>query len=512
MGYIGPAARFQSIPITTRHHAKRHVRPCRRHRSRFLQRLAQRRTGGERHRDRRAACARGRGRAHLPDGRRRRRHARRDAGGGRRAPHARTCAARRAPGAKPRRACSATAARSSRRRKSSASPIPTAWPCPSPSATRAAWAKRSARCSISARAASTWRSAAAARTMAARACSSGLGLKLFDADGNELEPVPSALPKIARIDVSGLDARLKDAEFIGMSDVDNPLTGEHGATAIFGPQKGVTPSRSRTIDAALAHFADLLEPALQTHRARQSRARARRAASASRCICSARASSRARKSSRAKIGLDAALEGANWLITGEGRSDVQTLHGKAPFIACKHARAAGVEASLLSGGIDPAALAAVVGVFQRLFFASAGADHARSRDPRRRDAACERSRATDAVEVRFAVSALRGSGSVARNAKSRAYELAAFRAPPEHAAGPTPTRSASSAPISGNTTPSIVEAAAPCAHRRARRGTRRRAERALPGRRFHHITKPVTAIAASPSEIAAQTIWFASPK
>jgi glycerate kinase len=57
-----------------------------------------------------------------------------------------------------------------------------------------------------------------------------------------------------------------------------------------------------------------------------------------------------------QIGLDAALAGADWLITGEGRSDVQTLHGKAPFIACRHARAAGVPASLLSGAIDPAAL------------------------------------------------------------------------------------------------------------------------------------------------------------
>ncbi|NIE88924.1 glycerate kinase, partial [Burkholderia sp. Tr-860] len=46
----------------------------------------------------------------------------------------------------------------------------------------------------------------------------------------------------------------------------------------------------------------------------------------------------------------------HWLITGEGRSDGQTLHGKAPFIACRHAAAAGVPASLLSGAVDPAAL------------------------------------------------------------------------------------------------------------------------------------------------------------
>ncbi|MGN6667040.1 MAG: glycerate kinase, partial [Trinickia sp.] len=60
----------------------------------------------------------------------------------------------------------------------------------------------------------------------------GLGVKLFDADGNELEPTPVALGKLARVDASGLDARLAQTSFVAMSDVDNPLTGEHGATAV----------------------------------------------------------------------------------------------------------------------------------------------------------------------------------------------------------------------------------------------------------------------------------------
>jgi glycerate kinase len=73
-----------------------------------------------------------------------------------------------------------------------------------------------------------------------------------------------------------------------------------------------------------------------------------------------------------KIGLDAALEGASWLITGEGRSDVQTLHGKAPFIACKHARAANIEATLMSGGIDPAALPRLSEIFSGCFSPAPG--------------------------------------------------------------------------------------------------------------------------------------------
>ncbi|MEA3088957.1 MAG: glycerate 2-kinase [Caballeronia sp.] len=183
----------------------------------------------------------------------------------------------------------------------------------------------------------------------------GLGLKLFDADNKPLEPVPSQLARIARIDATGLDPRMREAEFTGMSDVDNPLTGEHGATAIFGPQKGVTPDQIATIDAALGHFADLLEPALQRTGRDKPGAGAAGGLGFALHMLGARFEAGAEVVAR-EVGLDEALDGANWLITGEGRSDVQTLHGKAPFIACQHARAHGVEASLLSGAIDPAAL------------------------------------------------------------------------------------------------------------------------------------------------------------
>ncbi|WP_423392538.1 glycerate kinase [Burkholderia sp. LMG 21824] len=183
----------------------------------------------------------------------------------------------------------------------------------------------------------------------------GLGLQCFDAGGQPVEPVPSRLADIARIDASGLDPRLKETEFIGMSDVDNPLTGAHGATAVFGPQKGVTPEQVATLDAALARFADLLEAALD-HRSRDlPGAGAAGGLGFALHMLGARFEAGAEVVAR-QVGLDAALAGADWLITGEGRSDVQTLHGKAPFIACRHAQAAGVPASLLSGAIDPAAL------------------------------------------------------------------------------------------------------------------------------------------------------------
>ncbi|WP_296654612.1 glycerate kinase [Paraburkholderia sp.] len=183
----------------------------------------------------------------------------------------------------------------------------------------------------------------------------GLGLQLFDAAGQPVDPTPEALVRVARVDVSGLDARLADASFVAMSDVDNPLTGEHGATAVFGPQKGVTPEQVAPIDAALAHFADLVEAALNRRVRNEAGSGAAGGLGFALRMLGASIEPGAEVVAR-QIGLDTALHGANWLITGEGRSDVQTLHGKAPFIACRHAQAAGVPATLLSGAVDPAAL------------------------------------------------------------------------------------------------------------------------------------------------------------
>ena len=199
----------------------------------------------------------------------------------------------------------------------------------------------------------------------------GLGMKLFDAQGEELEPTPEQLARLARIDVSQLDARLADASFVGMSDVDNPLTGEHGATAIFGPQKGVQPEQVVSVDAALARFADLLEPALQRTARNLPGAGAAGGLGFALHMLGARFEPGAETVAR-QIGLDAALAGADWLITGEGRSDIQTLHGKAPFIACAHARAVGVPATLLSGAVDSVALPRLAEHFNGCFSPAPG--------------------------------------------------------------------------------------------------------------------------------------------
>lgn len=190
----------------------------------------------------------------------------------------------------------------------------------------------------------------------------GLGVKLVAADGHEVEPTPAGLAALARVDASGLNPSLAQASITIMSDVNNPLCGEYGATAIFGPQKGVRSEAVAEIDARLAHFAALAEEALGQ------RAKDRPGAGAAGGLGFVLQLLGGESRSGAEVvadllGLDAALDGADWLITGEGRSDRQTLLGKAPLVAARHAAAKGVPATLLSGGIDRDALAELGGHF-----------------------------------------------------------------------------------------------------------------------------------------------------
>lgn len=183
-----------------------------------------------------------------------------------------------------------------------------------------------------------------------------------------------------------------------MSDVDNPLTGEHGATAIFGPQKGVTPEQVATIDAALAHFADQLEPAMGIVKRDEPGAGAAGGLGFALHMLGARFETGAEVVAR-EIGLDAALEGADWLITGEGRSDDADAarQGAVHRLQARAGRRRAGDAFVGRGGFGGAA--ASVGVFQRMLFARARPDHARCRDSRCRALAGERSGAVDAIEV-----------------------------------------------------------------------------------------------------------------
>ncbi len=187
---------------------------------------------------------------------------------------------------------------------------------------------------------------------------SALGVKLRDSHGRAIEPGPAGLVALAAVDASALDPRLAACAITIMSDVNNPLTGEHGATAIFGPQKGVSSAQVRTFDDAIAHFAHCAEGALGRKAFDLPGAGAAGGLGFALQMLGGSFHSGAQVVAEL-IGLDAALADADWAITGEGRSDAQTLLRKAPFVVAERAAARAVPVTLVSGAVAVDALPAL---------------------------------------------------------------------------------------------------------------------------------------------------------
>jgi glycerate kinase len=171
--------------------------------------------------------------------------------------------------------------------------------------------------------------------------------------------------------LAALDPRLRSCAITIMSDVNNPLTGERGATAIFGPQKGVARERVVAIDGTLARYATIVEHALARRAAGDPGAGAAGGLGYALMLIGGTMRSGAEVVADL-IGLDAALEGAAWVVTGEGRSDAQTLLAKGPCVVADRARARGVPVSLLSGAIDASALSELDARFDGCFALPSG--------------------------------------------------------------------------------------------------------------------------------------------
>ncbi len=176
-----------------------------------------------------------------------------------------------------------------------------------------------------------------------------LGLGLFDAQGNHLPRGGLALAHVARIELSDLDPRLAEVRFEIAADVNNPLCGEHGASAIFGPQKGASPEQVRLLDQALGHFADHCANVLPKDvRHEPGSGAAGGLGFAAKAFFGAQFRAGVEVVAEL-VGLAEAVKGADLVITGEGRFDAQTLRGKTPFGVASIARAEGVPVVVLAG-------------------------------------------------------------------------------------------------------------------------------------------------------------------
>jgi glycerate kinase len=176
-----------------------------------------------------------------------------------------------------------------------------------------------------------------------------LGVKFLDAVGHELEQGGGSLIELADIDVSSLDSRIAECDFQVACDVDNLLCGAQGASSIFGPQKGATSEMVAQLDQGLSLLANAGAGKLgiDIHGLQGGGAGGGMAAGAV-LFLGAKLESGIELVKKAAR-LDEQLSGADLIITGEGRCDSQTVHGKTPFGVAVSAKRAGVPAVIIAG-------------------------------------------------------------------------------------------------------------------------------------------------------------------
>ena len=157
-----------------------------------------------------------------------------------------------------------------------------------------------------------------------------LGAKLLTAEGQAIAPGGVGLATLAKIDISGLDSRLTHCQIDVACDVTNPLIGDEGASVVFGPQKGATPEMVKQLDDALAHYAERIAQDLDLDvLALEGGGAAGGMGAALYAFCGAKLRPGIDIVTEA-LHLDTLVADADLVITGEGRIDSQTIHGKVP--------------------------------------------------------------------------------------------------------------------------------------------------------------------------------------
>ena len=184
-----------------------------------------------------------------------------------------------------------------------------------------------------------------------------LGVLFLDADGREIEHTGGGLARLARIDASALDTRLRDTVVDVACDVSNPLCGPRGASAVFGPQKGATPEMVAQLDANLARFANCTREALHgSPRADVAQVPGSGAAGGMGAALYAFLNGAIRPGCdivAEAVGLEAAIAQCDIVLTGEGRMDSQTLSGKAPLGVARLAQKHGKPVIGIGGSVGP---------------------------------------------------------------------------------------------------------------------------------------------------------------
>ena len=184
-----------------------------------------------------------------------------------------------------------------------------------------------------------------------------LGMRFFyRADGSEIVRMcGKELLHVARADVSGLDARLKNAKITVMCDVTNPLTGEFGATYVYGPQKGGTPEQLDALEAGMVSFGRLMNVHTGHDIAAMPGAGAAGGIGAALHAFAGAELARGIDAVLSLVRFDELIQDADLVITGEGRVDAQSAFGKVIHGVATRAKAANVPVVVIAGGVGEGA-------------------------------------------------------------------------------------------------------------------------------------------------------------
>ncbi|MCA1771093.1 MAG: glycerate kinase [Halomonas sp.] len=178
-----------------------------------------------------------------------------------------------------------------------------------------------------------------------------LGARLLDSQGQVLPPGGAALADLASLSLEEMDPRLGKLDIDAAVDVDNPLLGEHGASAVFGPQKGATPAHVQQLDQALGHFADITAEVLgRDDRELPGAGAAGGMGFAAHAFLGAKLKPGIDMLMQ-QAGFDTLLTQADLVITGEGRLDGQSLSGKTPIGVARAAARQKVPVIILAGSL-----------------------------------------------------------------------------------------------------------------------------------------------------------------
>ncbi|MBO0960251.1 glycerate kinase [Neobacillus sp. MM2021_6] len=178
-----------------------------------------------------------------------------------------------------------------------------------------------------------------------------LGVRFLDLAGHDIGEGGGSLGDVASINLANVDPRLQGIKMDVACDVDNPLTGDRGASAIFGPQKGATPEMVEQLDLNLAHFAAIIEQDLGKKINDVSGAGAAGGLGGGLLAFLPAELKRGVEIVIEATGLSHLVQDADLVITGEGKIDGQTIFGKTPIGVAKTAKRFGVPVVALAGNM-----------------------------------------------------------------------------------------------------------------------------------------------------------------